>query len=84
MNTSMHGKKIQQIIFPGGPGLGDPVVRSGPLGQLELSATYHGDREEFWILQIKDGIEIARHNTRLVESIVWAEDTSDSAGAGDA
>jgi hypothetical protein len=67
----MHGKKIHSIYFPS-DGINDPVCKScDEFGRLELSATYHGDHDEFWILRIKDGKEVARFNPRFVEFISW-------------
>ena len=77
MNTTMHGRKIQLIRFhaahPSYTGE-DPVIRinDGSLRTLELSATYHGDRDEFWVLHLEsDGKETARYNVRHIETIVW-------------
>jgi hypothetical protein len=37
----------------------------------------YGDHSETWILCFnKDGEEIARHNTNMIESIVWEVDES--------
>jgi hypothetical protein len=73
MNTKMHGKRIQTVQFPAhncqeGQ---DPYLHSNADSRLELSATYHGDHDEFWIVEIRDGKEVARFNPRFVEMIVW-------------
>ena len=74
MNTDLNGKKIKMITWP------DSEQESGrhlPAGEqygwLTLSATCHGDNE-FWVVQSKDGKEIARHNPKYLESIVWADE----------
>ena len=74
MNIDMHGKKIKVISWPdSGEELGRSLTSDDKHGDLTLSATYHGDRDEFWIVQTKDGKEIGRHNARFAESIVWAD-----------
>lgn len=67
MNADMHGKKIKTVTWPdSGEDLGR-CIQSGSNGDISLSS----DHDELWIIQIKDGVEIARHNVRYVESIVW-------------
>lgn len=74
MNVEMHGKKIAAVLWP------DTETEKGRClmvgygcDDMHLSATYHGDRDEFWIVQTKDGAEVARHNPRYVETIEWAK-----------
>jgi len=75
MNISMHGKKIKRVDWPdSGEELGRHLPAGDQHGELTLSATYHGDRDEFWIVRTKDGKEVARHNARYAESIVWADE----------
>ena len=69
MNTSMNGKLIAWVSF------GDEslLTASDEIG-LHFSATYHGDRDEFWIVQTDGrGYETGRHNPRLAESWRWVE-----------
>ena len=41
---------------------------------LQLESTYHGDRDELWIIERdKDGKEVARHNTRFIATIEWLQ-----------
>lgn len=49
------------------------LLSGGECGELYLSATYHGDRDEFWIVQEKHGTEVARHNPRFIKTIQWAD-----------
>jgi hypothetical protein len=75
MNISMHGRKINLISWPDSSEETGRCMSTGEkYGVLTFSATYHGDRDEFWIVQTKDGKEVARHNPRYVEMIMWAED----------
>jgi len=74
VNTEMHGRKIAAVFWP------DTETRKGcclmvghGCDDMHLSATYHGDHDEFWIVQTKDGVEVSRHNTRYVETIEWAK-----------
>ena len=70
MNKSMDGKLIAKIFWPHD---GGTISASDEVG-LHLSATYHGDRDEFWVVQSdKGGNEVARHNLSFVESFAWVE-----------
>lgn len=73
MNTSMHGKPIARIVFSGESSYQIMTIKSGGLRTLELSATHHGDHDQFWITESVDGREVARYNPRLIETIVWAD-----------
>ncbi len=48
------------------------LIAGAECGDLHLSATYHGDHDEFWIVQTKDGEEVSRHNPKFAETIRWA------------
>jgi len=72
MNVEMHGKEIAAVFWPDTETEKGRTLKAGDgCDNLYLNATYHGDRDEFWIVQMKDGEEVARHNPRFVESIVW-------------
>jgi hypothetical protein len=79
MNTKMHGKLIDYIeLNPAWTQTGNPervVAREGLT--LHLSATYHGDHDEFWIVLSMGGTEVARYNPKGVQHIRW---TSGEAG----
>jgi hypothetical protein len=89
MDTSMHGKKIKFASWPdSGNETGQHLQSGEKCGTLTFSATYHGDHDEFWIVQTKDGEEVARYNARYVETITWAESSLQhnkavQAGAGE-
>ncbi len=72
MNVSMHGKAISKIFFASGES-----ITSCPEKILWLSATYHGDRDEFWVIEQSCGTEIARHNPKYLETIQWQEEEND-------
>lgn len=76
MDRSMNGKKIDVVYLPDtNDEYGRQLVAGHPgCESLHLSATYHGDHEEFWIVQIDKGVEVARHNPRYVETIAWAKE----------
>lgn len=40
---------------------------------LEFHDEYMGDHSEHWIIQKKDGVEVSRHNTRYIQSIIWED-----------
>ena len=68
MTTKMNGKPIEQFwLCDGKPGL------LGNELSAHLSATYHGDRDEFWVVVTKDWEELERHNARHILSIVWSK-----------
>lgn len=74
MNLDMDGKKIMAVSWPDS---GNETGRSWRVGYtgcdgLFLSAKHHGDRDEFWVVQMKGGEEVARHNARYIETIEWA------------
>ena len=71
MNTEMHKRKIKQVWWPDTEEEKGRNISEEGKTTLMLSATYHGDHDEFWILQLYDGKEVARHNPRYVESIIW-------------
>lgn len=75
MNIEMNGKQIDAIYWPdSGNDLGRHLQSNESIS-LELSATYHGDRDEFWVVEYHDIegelIEMARHNPRHLEGIKW-------------
>lgn len=73
MNTSMHGKSIDYIdLNPMWTQSGNPErIKAGNGITLTLSALYHGDRDEFWIVVSEGGKELARYNPRGVQHIRW-------------
>lgn len=71
MNTDMNGREAKQLWFNGANG--DERVVPPTNGKLVMSATYHGDRDEFWIAAVaEDGKELGRHNCRYIGTIEWA------------
>lgn len=38
---------------------------------LHLSATYHGDHDQFWVVVSEGGKEVSRYNARGIQHIVW-------------
>jgi hypothetical protein len=59
MNIEMNNKQIKSISFPDGG-----IVKTEGQTTLALSATYHGDRDEFWVVQYNDMKEIARQSSK--------------------
>lgn len=51
---------------------GQQLTRT-PVQKLVLHAEYMGDRTEVWVGCYRDGKEVARHNARMIESIVWMQ-----------
>lgn len=73
MNTTdMHRKAIATVWWPDTETDKGRVLNSSGSGQLYMSATHHGDHDEFWIVEADSlGNEVARHNPRFVESWQW-------------
>ena len=65
-----HGHKAKNVQFQNGDQLNN--VESALICTVE----YHGDRDEIWIVEVRDGKEMSRHNCKHVESIVWATDAA--------
>lgn len=68
----LHGKKIQTVFFHGD---GDPVLSAQNNETLIVQRLELGDREEYWICKIENGVETARYSMRYVDSIVWKDET---------
>ena len=70
MKKEMDGKQVKEIWWLSANG-DESLIAQGQR-TLYLSATYHGDRDEFWVIQYDDMIEVARHNCKYIASIKWA------------
>ena len=74
MNRNEHHDKEIEVIWSmdGDQGC---TVRSGPETRLKMSVTYHGDRDEFWVVELAliddKWREIARHNPRYLSGWMW-------------
>jgi len=68
-----EGREVSQILWPSDPDGSFRSIKSGARSQLRFHSEYLGDHSENWIVEISGGIEISRHNTRFIESIVWIE-----------
>lgn len=74
MNVSMHGKAIAYIeLDPMWTQDGNPrMIRSGVADKLTLSATHHGDHDEFWVVSTHTGgYELARWRCAGIQHIGW-------------
>jgi hypothetical protein len=72
----LHGKKIASVWWPDTDTEQGRHLRANDGRDLNLSVTHHGDHDEVWIVESKGGREVARHNPRYVESIVWEDGAS--------
>lgn len=69
----LNGQAIQRILFAHRDDGVCPYIEIGDMCEaLTLRAEYMGDRTEVWVSEFRAGKEFARHNTRAIESIVWA------------
>jgi hypothetical protein len=72
VNTEMDGRRINVIDITQSTVSGNPErYASGSGRQLALSATFHGDRDEFWVVETIDGVETRRWNAKAVAYIEW-------------
>jgi hypothetical protein len=70
MTTEDDGREVRCLWWTGADG--DCTMDAGNGRTLRLVATYHGDRNEFWIEELIDGKQVAIHNCRYIASITWA------------
>ena len=71
MNTKDHGKKIRAVYWHDNDcALGNGIDTKDGV-EMRLSATYHGDRDEFWIIVERNGKEESRINPRNITQIIW-------------
>lgn len=74
--AEMHEKRIKQVIFPvsADGSFAQPLAHSDTV-LLFMSATHHGDHDEFWIVEYhligEEFKEVKRHNIKYVESWEW-------------
>lgn len=74
MNTEMNGKKIRLVTWPDSGNEQGRCLEANENKQLHLDASFHGDRDEFWVIESNsDGKEIARHNPKFIETLIWAD-----------
>lgn len=74
MSEPLQDKLIRSIRFGNQNPMEDPVIQSnlGLRGQMRYHEQNHGDHESAWVIEPDNsGVEVARHNVRYLESIVW-------------
>lgn len=65
------GDRIERIYWTAKPSGQQESLCDTPVQTLHYQEDYHGDHSECWVVLTRDGVEVARHNTRYIESIVW-------------
>ena len=77
VRQALHGRRISYVHFPPDKSGLRSGVRECDTVQIHMSATYHGDHDEHWIVvsDVVDGqlCERTRINPRYVESWDWHE-----------
>ena len=63
--SSCHGRKAAKVWFSNGEQINNVEH------EIVCVKEYLGDRDEIWMVLMREGKELARHNTRYVESIQW-------------
>lgn len=77
MNTTMNGRRIKYIeLDPAWTDHGNPesVGKYEP-ASLHLSATHHGDHDQFWVVRSEGGKETARYALRGIQFIAWSPES---------
>uniref|UniRef100_A0A6H1ZA13 Uncharacterized protein n=1 Tax=viral metagenome TaxID=1070528 RepID=A0A6H1ZA13_9ZZZZ len=67
-----NGLFAKSIWLPGNEGRADGVIAKNGL-ILETLNEFHGEYDIDWIIQKENGVEVARHNTKYIETIIWEE-----------
>ncbi len=73
--NEQNGRKIKMVTWPdSGDELGR-CISTNEKCSIELCSTYHGDRDEVWVVVIskETGNEVERHNVKYIESIIWEQ-----------
>lgn len=66
----IHGsKEVKEVWWDSEQGV---CIKSSDKVTLSLVTFFYGDHDEDWIIQKENGVETARHNSRHVESIIFA------------
>ena len=73
----INGKKIAKVWWPENYEGREMYLEADAETLLEMSATYHGDYNQYWIIEYKfteddDFQEVARHNPKFVAGFRWA------------
>lgn len=67
--ASCHNRKAKVVQFPATPD--NQEILNNVESELICVVDYRGDRDEIWIVEVRDGKELSRHNVKHIESIVW-------------
>lgn len=62
----LHGKKAKRVWF-----VDEESLTATDSRMLIFTINYHGDRDECWIVQQENGVEVARHNCKYIATIEW-------------
>lgn len=71
MTTNDNGKRIKEFWLEGDGNALNECFKDGIHGEISLEATYHGDRDELWVVCKENNVETQRFNVRYVTRIVW-------------
>lgn len=78
MSQDNNNRNIRAVHWPDTESEQGRSLRSPECGDLVFVSEYRGDHSLDWIVQCVNGKEVARHNARYVETIVWLEDDEDA------
>jgi len=69
MYDRMKGRQIESIWWPDNDTESGRHIKAEGTHTLQLEYIYGED--DSWVLQLENGIEVARHNVRYIETIIW-------------
>jgi hypothetical protein len=49
------------------------VAGTGKVRTMETLNEFHGEYDLDWVIEKHDGVEVSRHNCKLIESINWED-----------
>ncbi len=71
-NEIITGRSAKLVTWPDGGNERGRCVKAEQVGRLVCEKIYHGEYDDFWIVEYDDaGKEAARHNMKFIESVLW-------------
>lgn len=67
--AACNNRKAKSIQLPATPD--NQELLTNVESELVCVVDYRGDRDEIWIVEVRDGKELSRRNVRYIETIEW-------------
>ena len=78
--SQINGREVLRVAW--GDGEGAFSMSEGGGLTMHVVNMYHGDHDDDWIVVMKDGVEVERHNVRYIGSITWKPPAQPSSKSG--